>query len=266
MSLHDAYARLTPFEVAFPDEAALRELLAAVTAEARERGLDATELESFMLLAAGGDFVRGLRAADAPPETLLPFSALLFHALHFLRADRPLFLLDAGAVRRLVVDPPQGAPVPPAPAGYLQLPQHLVWMGGGDGGQPESLDGLFWAVSGGGRLLVLAITGLRPDRPGFGTVALPAAPLADAASWLDAQVRRDGHDFGTTLPGGEIDALIGVEVAGELLKLVARFFAHASAAEATPTVPRVSQRAPGAGGPEGPRASALPYTRVTLAE
>ncbi|MEX2048423.1 MAG: hypothetical protein WEB90_02480 [Gemmatimonadota bacterium] len=266
MSLHDAYARLTPFEVAFPDQEALRELLAAVTAEATERGLDVTDLESFMRLTAGGDFVRGLRAADAPPETLVPFSALLFHALHFLRADRPLFLLDTEAVRRLVADAPGGAPEPPAPAGYLQLPQHLVWMGGGEGGQPESLDGLFWTVSEGGRLLVLAITGLRPDRPGFGTVALPEAPLADAASWLDAPVRREGDDFATTLPGGELDALIGVEVAGELLKLLARFFAHVSAAEATPTVPRVPQRAPGNGTPEGPRASALPYARVTLAQ
>jgi hypothetical protein len=148
-------------------------------------------------------------------------------------------------------------PRPPEPAGYLQLPQHLVWMGGADGAAPESVDGIFWVASKAGALNALPITGVLPDGPGFRALPLPEAPLRDAPAWLDTDVRVDGEDFSSALPGHELDGLYAVETAGEVLKLLARFFAYLWAAPQA----REPGAAPGHGSP-GPRASKLPYTHV----
>lgn len=275
MSLHDAYARLTPHELGFPDEGALRALAAAVAEEAPRRNLDASELDSFMRLESVGAFLEELRAEGSEPETLLPFAALLFHALHFLGAGRPLFLSSTACARELVAAAPAGEPEPPARAGYLQLPQHMFWMTSGENAPPESLDGFFWSVSDARRLHVLAVTGLRPERPGFGAVPLAPAPLADAPRWLSSTARPADADFRSSLPGAELDGLVQVETTGEVLKLLARFFARAASLEvgrAEGSMERARDlSAPPTSGegttttspdPGAPRASALPYTRV----
>lgn len=68
MTLHDEYARLTPFELAFPDGERLRALGVEVDEEAAARGVDATDPHAFLTLGAVGAVVRRLRGADAPPE------------------------------------------------------------------------------------------------------------------------------------------------------------------------------------------------------
>ncbi len=270
MSLHDRYARITPFEVAFPERAVIERLAEDVAQEAGAGGRDDSEPEAFLTLAAVGDAVRELRGPDAPADAAYPFAALLFHAVHFLRAGCPLYLVEAAAARRLTAEwggAAGVAPRPPAPAGYLQLPQHLLWTGAAvvgaprsSGGTPESVDGVFWMESRAGTLHALSVTGLRPERPGFGALPLPPAPLGDAAAWLDASMRAEGDDFASTLPGAELDRLYSVETAGEVLKLLARFFAMTAESQGgletrTPT--------PVAEG-DDPRPSVLPYTRVTL--
>ena len=121
---------------------------------------------------------------------------------------------------------------------------------------PESVDGLFWTVTGAGRLHVLPIVGVRPDRPGFGTLSMPDAPLAHAESWVHASVRDPGPDYASRLPGADLDALYAFEAAGEVLKLLARFFAYVGS---TPTALEVA----GISAPHAsPRSSSLAYTRV----
>lgn len=257
MALHDAYARLTPFEIAFPELEAIGALSSEAAEEARARGLDDADPEAFMRLEAAGRALRALGGDEAPADTFVPLAALVFHCVHFHRAGHPLFLLETAAARRLVAAAPPGEPTPPAPAGYLQLPQHLVWTGEQRGGPPESVDGIFWTEATHGMLHALVVTGIRPGRPGFGAVPVPAAPLADASSWLDAVTRGGGGDFRTSLPGADLDALVGVESAGEVLKLLARFFALSRGR------PQRLERSLGAsreGG--GPVPSALPYARV----
>ena len=141
----------------------------------------------------------------------------------------------------------------------MQLPQHLFWTSGSEGDAPESLDGVFWTVSELGILNVLPITGLRPDRPGFGAFPLPEAPVAEAGDWLHATVRETEDDYASALPGGGLDELYFVEAAGEVLKLLARFFAYLSSA---PSALEASQPADDQAG--GPIPSALPFTRVKL--
>jgi hypothetical protein len=253
MSLHDAYARLTPFEIAFPDRAVLAELQGAVATEAGERGVDPTSLEGFVSLAAVGRFLADLHG-EAPRVSLLEYGVLTFHAVSFLNEGAPLFLLDAAVARRLVDVAPAGRPSPSKRAGYLQLPQHLFWVNV-EGLPPESVDGAFWTVSSSDRLYVLPVTGLRPDRPGFGTLAVPDAPLGHAEAWVHASMREDGNDYASDLPGADIDRLYAIESAGEILKLMGRFFAHV--AEHSPKAEHAPAATAG-----GPRPSALGYQRV----
>lgn len=253
MSLHDDYARVTPFELAFPDPGNVRALLEALSA----RGADLSSPAAFLSLPPVASFVRELAGEAAPTETIHHYGMLTFHAVHFFAAGEPLYLLGAVVARELVETAPDAVPTPPSPAGYLQLPQHLFWVEGSGSGPPESLDGLFWAATAAADLHVLAVVGLRPDRPGFGTLALPDAPLADAPIWMTAQVREGGEDYEGALPGGDLDRLYSVEAVGELLKLIARFFGYAAARPdaLTRAEPRPREAA-------SPAPSELPYTLV----
>jgi hypothetical protein len=259
MSLHDDYARITPYELAFGEPERADELVRAVEEEAAGRGADPDAPHAFVTMGAVEAFVRELAGTDAPAGAVHRYGALAFHAFHFTRAQRPVYLLDTHAARLLVEGAPEGEPIAPAPAGYLQLPRHLVWAPGEDD-TPESVDGLFWTATGAGALHVLLATGLRPDRGGFGIVPLPEAPLAEAATWLGVDARGDGGDFASSMPGGEIDALYEVRTSGEILKLLGRFFAYA---ESVPEALQGPEPEEGAG-EGGPQPSRLPFTRVTL--
>jgi len=264
MSLHDEYARVTPFEIAFPDGSFVDRLVESIDQEASSRGVDAQLPGVFTTLGSVGDAVRDLQAPDSPDGAAEELTALLFHAVHFSRAGRPVFLLRTAATRYLIEGPPEGEPLPPASAGYLQLPQHLFWMGQGLEGVPESIDGLFWFASDEGRLHVLPVTGVLPERLAFRALPLPEAPLRDAGLWLEAEVRDDGRDFASSLPGHDLDRLYAMETAGEVLKLVARFFAYL---EAVPSAGGSSTTV----GPDGepssrsaPQPSMLPFRPVDL--
>lgn len=260
MSLHDEYARVTPYEIAFPDDGLLENLASDVQTEAAGRGVDAQLPAVFMTLDAVGEIVQEMRSPDAPSEAAHQLAALLFHGMHFARAERPFYLLGTAAARHLVEGAPVGEPRPPAEAGYLQLPQHLFWVDGPGGGAPESVDGFFWFASDAGMLHVLSVTGLLPERMAFRAVPLPEAPLADAREWLTAEVRGGGHDYESSLPGHDLDRLYSVETAGEVLKLLARFFAYVVA------VPKAGAAAdsPARAEESGPDPSRLPCTRIQL--
>ena len=80
---------------------------------------------------------------------------------------------------------------------------------------------------------------------------------------MAVDARGDGSDFSSTMPGAELDGLYAFATAGEALKLLARFFAHAAAVPAA-----LRPGPPGEGEPaaDGPEPSSLPYVRVNLAE
>ncbi|MDG2282281.1 MAG: hypothetical protein P8L45_04130 [Longimicrobiales bacterium] len=259
MSLHDEYTRTTPWELAFESTDAARQFVAGVSEESEGRGADPEVLEAFLTMGAVDYFIRGLEGAEGKDGALARFGGLAFHAYHFTNAGCPVYLLSVHATRYLVEGAPNGVPEPPAPSGYLQLPQHLFWAGdGSDESPPESIDGLFWMVTSSGLLHSMLVTGLRPDRPGIGVVPLPPAPLRDAAGWLDLDARGDVADFTASLPGGELDGLYGVSTAGEVFKLLARFFAYAA------SVPDALAAHEPHKGIEAPEASSLPFTRVRL--
>lgn len=267
MSLHDEYARVTPFEIAFPDGAVVERLVREIEEESAGLGVDPQDPGAFGALASVGRAVRVLEAPDAGADAAHELAALLFQAVHFMRAGRPLYLLETAATRYLIEVAPSGAPRPPDRAGYVQFPQHLLWMGTEGPGAPESIDGVFWFASDAGVLHLLPVTGVLPDRFAFRALPLPGAPLRDSERWLTEEVRETGRDFSSSLPGHDLDGLYAMETAGEVLKLVARFFAYLDAAPGVGRACRTELTGtdePGGSEPVGlsPRPSGLPFTAV----
>jgi hypothetical protein len=270
MSLHDEYARITPFELAFRDRASAESLVKAVDEESAGRGADIEAPHAFVTMGAVAAFVRGIEGPEAPPGAIHQYGALAFHGVHFMKASCPLYLLTTHVARCLVEGSPGRDATPPSSAGYLQLPQHLFWSS--DGG-PQSIDGIFWTTTRGGALHTLMATGVRTDRSGLGVVPLPEAPMRAATDWLTMDVRGDGSDFASELPGAELDHLYELQSSGEVFKILVRFFAYAAdvpqALEAHPPAsqPHLSTPQPARGNAStspSPVASALPYVRVLL--
>jgi hypothetical protein len=263
MSARDAWARMTPYEVGIPGREFADRNFSAISEEAEARGVDASDPGAFILLGQVGRVLKELQGDESPEspppgEALHLFGDFLFHAYHFHRAGEILLLAETELVRSLVErDGGKGEwdGRPPAEAGYLQLPRHLVWSHPDPEGPPEDLDGIFWTTSSGDTLSLLAAMGVRVGRPGLSVVPLPPVPLSDALAWPAARVRDEGagEDFETTLPGGELDRLYSVVTAGEILKLVARVFAYLqSVPESLGVLERRPEGADGGSSPQAP--------------
>lgn len=269
MPIHDAYARRTPWEVAFPDEATAEDWMARIRDGAGRDGMESALRDPgrFLSLPSVAEVVHEMREPGVGGEEVQKHGVLLFHAFHFHEAERVLLFLETGAVRYLVeadVDAGRGAADPPASAGYIQLPHQLFWTTPAEEAPPEPVDGMFWAVPDGERLSLLLVGGMREDRPGFSVIPLPPVPLSDADAWLRGQVRESGSDFETTLPGGELDRLYSIEATGEALKLAARVFRYVRSHPEAVTREEATGGEPADADPEDPPPTALPYGRVHL--
>ncbi len=266
MPIHDAYCRITPFELLLPGEEFAESRFPRIEEEARERQADVGDPEAFPLLSEAGAVLREIRSEDDDPGVLSQLGNALFHAFHFWKENALPFLVETGVMRFLAdTGPGEGSwdPVLPAPAGYVQLPQHLVWVPGGEEDAPESVDGFFWSAPEGKSLSLLLVMGMRKDRPGLSVVPLPPLPLKSAAPWASLRVRDEGDDFASDLPGAELENLYALEAGAEAVKLAMRIFWYLDAF-------------PGAvedGGFEdedeegaGPTPTRLPYRRVGLGD
>lgn len=277
MTIHEAYARVTPFEVAFPDADTAHEWMARIREAAEADGMEAAlhDPGRFLSLPAVAEVVHEMREPGTGTGQVQKHGILLFHAFHFHEAGRPVYLLRAGVARYLVETEGEGRSGEageslrmelPARAGYLQLPRQLFWMAPTEEGPPEPVDGLFWAVPDRERLSLLVVGGMRDDRPGFSVVPLPPVPLGDAGKWLRARVREAGPDFETTLPGGELDRLYSFVATGEVLKLVARTFRYMGDHPRAVSGVEDPRGSAASGGPEAgePRPTALPFRGIHL--
>ncbi len=264
MAVHDAYARVTPFELLLPEEGFADQRFPLIREEAEEREADISDPERFALLSQVGAVLREIRGEDDPPQLIQQYGVLLFHAFHFWQEGHPFFLLKTGVVRYLVGAGPKAgdwALSLPGPAGYVQLPQHLFWVPGGEDAPPESLDGFFWSAAGGEKLSLLVVMGIRKDRPGLSVVPLPTLPLSAAGEWAAMQVRPEGQDFHSSLPGAELENLYSLEAGAEAVKLATRVFWYLDVFPASV--------AEGVRGPEdgdGPQPSRLGFRRIGLRE
>ena len=302
MAVHDAYARVTPYELLFPAPDFPDQRFPAVESEAVARGTDLTNPAAFATCGAVQGILADLRPEDDGPALgeepaqasghahILYFAFQLWRTAQAARAadrspdwapeatDDPLdqtrptvALLSRATVRSLLLldaDPLTSGWEAglEGRAGYLQLPQHMVWAEEPGAERPESVDGFFWSATGRDALHVAAVTGMRPGRPGYGFVPVPPQPLVSLSDWTASPAREDGPDFAANLPGGEIDGLLGIRTPAEVFKLLAfaleafaleRWARHSTAAtaadlEASPDRPPAQ---PGA----FPKPTQLPY-------
>jgi hypothetical protein len=257
MPVHDAYARMTPYELSFPSVQWAREAFEGVREESEARGVDRSDPALFILLGSVGRMLQELRPEAEDPERIHPLGALLFHAFHFWEAGERVFLVTTPVVRQVIDSGPPSlwSGSLPAAAGYVQLPQHLIWMEGDEQPRPESVDGYFWtAPPGGSEIHVLLATGLHGDRPGFSVVPLPPATLDRAEEWADRPGREGGADFASRMPGAELERLYRVRTPGEVLKLASRIFSFMASHTGPVHPPEPKARAP--------RPSGLRYQRI----
>lgn len=268
MAIHDAYARFTPYELLLPDPEFPERCFTAITREAEERGVDAGNPAAYVMLGAVQGALAELREEDAAPESAHDHAGILFFAYHFWRCGGGVVLVQRKTVRGLlaegtgVVGGGEAGSVGDLQrrAGYVQLPQHLVWMESPDQ-PPESVDGFFWHHDESGVLHLAMVAGMRRDRPGCVVVTVPPQPLAAMPGWASGPAREGGGDFTTSLPGAELDALVGICTPAEVFKLAALVLGRVTREPLEP-VSRPAPATPASEPPpdhSDPRATALPY-------
>ncbi len=216
--------RPTPFDFAFGAIAPQR--FPAIRDALMHGGVAPTDRDRFTLLEPVGRLLREIVPEDAGPDALEAHVLLLHHAYLFWAGEQRVYRVEESALRRAVADRRITTRLP-HPAQYLQLPELRVWGAANPTSPPEPLDGLF--VSAGtetSTIAVLAIFGMRPDRPGFSAVGLEGRADADDPDGNEIEIgatRDDGSDaFAPTLAGGTSAGLYSVANAGELLLLTCR--------------------------------------------
>ena len=182
-----------------------------------------------MLLEPVGRLLRELAPEGAGPDALEAHVLLLHHAFLFWAAEQHVYRISEQTLRRAAAET-HITTVAPRPSQYLQLPELRVWGSPNESSPPEPLDGMF--VSHGsqpGAVDILAIFGMRPDRPGFSAVGLVGRADTDDASAHEIEVaatRDDGSSaFAPRLAGGSAAGLYSLANNGELLLLTGRLLA-----------------------------------------
>ena len=246
MAVHDAYARLTPYELILPEADFADRRFPAIGEEAAEQGVDAANPAAFVMLGAVQGVLSDLREEDTPPESVHDLGGVLFFAYHLWRTGGALVLAQHETLRGLLCDGAGGASTTGAQvwpgeladsAGYVQLPQHLVWIEGAGDDPPESVDGFFWFGDARGALHLALAAGMRGDRPGFAVVPVPPQPLDALPGWAAGPAREGGGDFGTALPGAELDGLLGIRTPAEVFKLAALLLGRLALERPAPPTP-----------------------------
>jgi hypothetical protein len=233
--------RLTPYELAFGSADFENETYPGIREEADVRGSDTAVPERFFMLAAVGEWLRAMRPDTEPDgaESTLPsadvvkeYGALLFHAYRFLDRGRHFHTIGVPLLRQLLSEERVGDWTfrAPSDAGYVQFPRQLLWARIDDEAPAETVDGFFWSivdpdVGRPGRIDILLVLGMHPDRPGFSVIDASAPlPAPAPGHWADSTARPDGNDFSNILPGGELRDLLAIVSTAEVLKLVSRLF------------------------------------------
>jgi len=209
--------RPTPFDLVFsglaPDRfPALRDALDATGADPRDR-------DAFLLTFPAMSLLRDLRPDDADAGAGVDeLAALVHHAYLAWAAGRRTWALPEAATRQLLARRDASAATPPA-AGYIQLPERLVWASLCTPGPWEPLDGCFAHTAADGTIRVLGVFGLHASRNGFTVAEAAGVPGSKAA-------RRDGSPlFAPSLEGGALAGLHAVVEPEELVELAARVLA-----------------------------------------
>ncbi len=219
--------RATPFSLAFGE---IEPRFPAIAEALQQDGAAPTDRDRFVLLEPVGRLLREIVPEDAGADALEAHVLLLHHAYLFWAAEQPVYQITDQTLRRAVGEKRITTRLPHA-AQYLQLPELRVWGAPNEASPPEPLDGMFVSAAASdteeaGAINVLAIFGMRPDRPGFSAVGLEgrADPDDPAQGEIEIAAARDDGTapFAPRLAGGSAAGLYSVANTGELLLLTCR--------------------------------------------
>jgi hypothetical protein len=219
--------RPTPFGVAFGE---IARRFPAIAEALQQEGAAPDDRDRFVLLEPVGRLLGEIIPEGAGAEALETHVLLLHTAFLHWASGGAVYRIGEQALQRAIVTR-EITGEPPHPALYLQIPELRVWGSPTPEAAPEPLDGMFVSHRGGegggpGTVAVLAIFGMRPDRPGFSAVGIEGRADSDEAAENEIEVaaaREDGSaPFGPMLAGGSAAGLHSVANAGELLLLTCR--------------------------------------------
>lgn len=220
--------RFTPFSLVFADIA--RERFPTVASALQQDDASPADRDRFVLIEPVARMLREIVPESAGAEALEAHLLLLHHAYLHWASGGWVYNLGEATLGRAMAET-RITSHPPHPALYLQLPELRVWGRPSPDANPEPLDGMFVSeTTTPGSIGVLAIFGMRPDRPGFSAVGLDGRADAEDATPSEIEVaaaRDDGSaTFGPLLAGGSAAGLHSVANAGELLLLSCRILAQ----------------------------------------
>jgi hypothetical protein len=205
--------RPTPFDLVF--EPAARSSFPAIRQVIEEQSQDPRDRDAFLMLRDVVSLLHELRPAEGSGHEIDQLAALLHHAYLFWEGGRQTLDLTSGQLSGLLRSAPVRTPsdleISPC---YIRMPEHRVWAEVLREQPPEPLDGCFvHSLSGAGRLRVLGVFGIYPERAGFSVVeATGSRPVALARSDRSPL-------FAPTLQGGAAAGLFSLVGEEELLEL-----------------------------------------------
>lgn len=209
--------RPTPFDLVFsglaPDRfPAIREALAKTGADPRNR-------DAFLITFPAMNLLRELRPDDSDAGDGVDELAALVHHAYLAWADGLHTWVAPDAIARSALTALRPPTAAPATAGYIQVPERLIWAALGCDAPWEPLDGCFVHANADGTVRVLGVFGVHASRNGF-TVA-ESAGLPGART-----VRQDGTPlFAPSLEGGTRAGISAIVEPGELVELAGRLLA-----------------------------------------
>jgi hypothetical protein len=214
--------RPTPFDLVFSELAPDR--FPAVQEALTMSGADPRDRDAFLLTLPAMQLLRELRPDDSEAGAGVDeLTALLHHAFLAWSAGLLTWTIPEDSFRRLLATPAAEV-VPPPTAGYVQLPERVVWASLTAPGPWEPLDGCFVHRAPDGATRVLGVFGLHESRNGFTVAEACGVPGT-------MTVRRQGAPlFAPTLAGGADAGLHAIVEPGELVELAGRVLAGATAA------------------------------------
>lgn len=215
--------RPTPFGIAFSE---IADRFPAIAEALQQDGAAPEDRDRFVLVEPVGRLLGEIVPEGSGAEALETHVLLLHTAFLHWSSGGVVYRIGEQALQRAIAAT-QLTGEPPQPALYLQLPELRVWGSPTPGTAPEPLDGMFVSRGQGpGTVAVLAIFGMRPDRPGFSAVGIEGRADSDDPDGSEIEVaaaREDGTaPFGPMLAGGSAAGLHSVANAGELLLLTCR--------------------------------------------
>ncbi len=213
-------SRVDPFSHALAVIADAR--FPAIVEEADAERRDLADRPQFAALREVQHLLEELESPDVlarHPEAGAEYLAALYVAFRFWKAGRPIVEVSRQRLTAAVASPASGArPTVPRGACYLRLPERWFWAQIDRAEPHEPLDGLFVVEGAPGReITLLAVLGLRPERPGYSQIVVTAAP----DDFVTAAGSARTPPFAPALDGGDVADLRSVTTSAELLHLAA---------------------------------------------